>query len=176
MRFDSLIDALQEALRQEVSLVSVLTAEQYRASAEGHFSSSIGMHLRHNLDHFEAFFKGLDSNEIDYESRSRNGQVEDVPEVAIDVLNHFIVHLQGLRLRADAVVQVREESEASTVERRWLTSSIGRELQFLLGHTVHHNAIIAMIVERHGLQIPQGFGVAASTQRHQSNLEPVTSA
>jgi hypothetical protein len=43
----------------------------------------------------------------------------------------------------------------------------------LLGHTVHHNAIIAMIVDRHGLKLPQGFGVAPSTQRHQAKAEPV---
>jgi len=173
MRLHSLIDALQEALRQELSLLSALSPEQYRASAEGHFSSSVGMHLRHNLDHLEAFFNGLAADAIDYESRSRSGQVEDLPEVAEDVLHRFISKLETLRRQSERSLQVREESEAGAEERRWLTSSLGRELQFLLGHTVHHNAIIAMIVDRHGLELPRSFGVAPSTQRHQAQVEPV---
>jgi len=176
MHFDSLIDALQEALRQELSLLTVLSPEQYRASAEGYFSSSVGMHLRHNLDHFEAYFKGLQLREIDYESRSRNSQIEDLPEVAKGALQDFIAKLEALRTQGEAEVKVREESDAGSAERRWLNSSIGRELQFLLGHTVHHNAIIAMIVERHGLNLPKGFGIAPSTQRHQAHAEPVARA
>jgi uncharacterized damage-inducible protein DinB len=173
MRLHSLIDALQKALRQELSLLCALSPEQYRLPAAGHFCSSVGMHLRHNLDHFEAFFDGLKTGEIDYESRSREGQIEDVPSLAEGALNDFIAKLETLRALAETPLQIREESEAGTKERHWLDSSLGRELQFLLGHTVHHNAIIAMIVDRHGLKLPQGFGVAPSTQRHQAKAEPV---
>lgn len=168
MRLDSLIDALQEALRQELSLLTTLTPEQYRASAEGHFRSSVGKHLRHNLDHFEAFFRGFDSGQIDYESRSRSGRIEDMPGLAEEALNGYTMELENLRGRNEAALQVREESETGAEERRWLDSSIGRELQFLLGHTVHHNAIIAMIADRHGLELPERFGVAPSTQRHEA--------
>lgn len=173
MRFHSLIDALLEALRQELALLSTLSPEQYCLPATGHFRSSVGMHLRHNLDHFEAFFNGLEAGAVDYESRSRKGQVETVSAVAAAALHDFIAKLEGLRGCSETSLQVREESEAGMQERRWLDSSLGRELQFLLGHTVHHNAIIAMIVDRHGLELPQGFGVAPSTQRHQAQAEPV---
>lgn len=175
MCLDSLIDALQTALQQELGLLDQLSSEQYRASAEGHFSSSVGMHLRHNLDHFEALLSGLDVGEIDYESRSRNGRIEEIPELARDALNGFINNLEALREMDDKALRVREESEAGAYERRWLTSSLGRELQFLLGHTVHHNAIIAMMVDRLGVSLPVGFGVAPSTSRHRARSEPVQS-
>jgi len=63
-------------------------------------------------------------------------------------------------------LKVREESEAGAEAHRWLPSSMGRELQFLLGHTVHHSALIVMIIDGIGLSIPDGFGIAPSTLRH----------
>ncbi|WPJ96369.1 DinB family protein [Coraliomargarita algicola] len=167
MRFNSLIDALQEALRQQLLLLTELSEEAYCAPAQGHLSSSVGKHIRHNLDHFESFFHGLDACQIDYENRSRQGQIESISEVAIAVLEDLIVQLQALRTEDERELAVREESAAGANQRRWLKSSLGRELQFLLGHTVHHNALIAMIVDRHGLALPEGFGIAPSTLRHQ---------
>lgn len=166
MRFDSLIDALQEALQQDLDLVRALTPEQYRAGGSGHFKSSVGMHLRHNLDHFEAFFAGFEDGQIDYESRSRNTQLEDIPGVAEDAIVGYLEQLQQMRALDDRTLNIREESEAGVEARSWLPSSIGREFQFLLGHTVHHNALIVMILDGQGVDLPEGFGVAPSTQRH----------
>ncbi len=173
MRLHSLIDALQVALEQELLLVGALSSEQYRAPAEGHFRSSVGMHLRHNLDHFEAFFGGLESGELDYESRSRQTQIEDIPGLAEEAIQGYLEKLNQLRDADEELLKIREESEAGSKQRRWLDSSLGRELQFLLGHTVHHNAIIAMIVDRHGVVLPECFGVAPSTLRHEAKSEVV---
>ena len=131
------------------------------------------MHLRHNLDHFEAFFNGLAAGEVDYESRSRQTKIEDIPGLAEEAIQGYLEKLNQLRGSDEKFLQIREESEAGTKERLWLDSSIGRELQFLLGHTVHHNAIIAMIVDRLGIQLPEGFGVAPSTQRHEAQSQVV---
>ena len=168
MRFDSLIDAVQTALQQQLDILEALSADIYRAASSGPFNSSVGMHMRHNLDHFDAFFQGLPKGQIDYESRGRNTMIEELPEVASAALEKTVARLDTLHSQeVDGVLLVREESEAGTVERCWLTSSIGRELQFLLGHTVHHNALIAMIVHGHGIELPASFGVAPSTQRHE---------
>lgn len=170
MRFDSLTDAIQSALQQELDILDALSADQYSAVSCGPFTSSVGMHIRHNLDHFEAFFLGLPNGQVDYESRGRNTMIEELPEVAGETLQRYMKQLDALRSAdTDEALLVREESEAGTEARRWLASSIGRELQFLLGHTVHHNALIAMIVHGHGLDLPASFGVAPSTQRYGQN-------
>ncbi|MGJ8638946.1 MAG: hypothetical protein ACSHYA_06095 [Opitutaceae bacterium] len=174
MRFESLIDAAQAALQQELEVIDVLGADAYRAPARGPFTSSVGMHIRHNLDHLEAFFSGLEEGAIDYESRSRNTMIEELSDTACAALEKYIGKLDTLRTWQDADIKVREESEVGSRERAWLSSSIGRELQFLLGHTVHHNALIAMIVAGHGFDLPASFGVAPSTQRHEQG-RPVSS-
>jgi hypothetical protein len=43
---------------------------------------------------------------------------------------------------------------------------LGRELQFVISHTVHHAAMIAANCRARGLPIAGPLGVAAATLRH----------
>lgn len=167
---ESLIDALREALDQELRLLRELPPQLYGRASEGPFSSSVGKHIRHNLDHFTAFFAGLEAGRVDYESRSRNPVAERDPEAAARQLEAFAERLEALKPRGEGLIEVREETDNPAEERRWLPSSLGRELQFLLGHTVHHNALIAMVLGEHGATPPEGFGVAPSTRRHEERV------
>jgi hypothetical protein len=45
-------------------------------------------------------------------------------------------------------------------------STVARELQFLLSHTVHHYALIALILRLQGFEPGEEFGVAPSTLAH----------
>src|SRR5262249_17850022 len=42
-------------------------------------------------------------------------------------------------------------------------STLGRELAFVVSHTIHHGAIIASTVRMLGGEVPRHFGVAPST-------------
>jgi hypothetical protein len=42
-------------------------------------------------------------------------------------------------------------------------TTVGREFAFVLSHTVHHNALIAVIAKLLGVQVPERFGYAPST-------------
>ena len=48
----------------------------------------------------------------------------------------------------------------------WTASSLDRELQSLISHTVHHYALIAMLLRVSGRQPAADFGVAPSTLRY----------
>jgi hypothetical protein len=43
---------------------------------------------------------------------------------------------------------------------------MARELGMLLSHTVHHYALIAMLLRARGIEPPADFGVAPSTRAH----------
>jgi hypothetical protein len=49
----------------------------------------------------------------------------------------------------------------------WNQSTMGRELQFLMSHTVHHYALVAIILKIQGCNCAEEFGVAPSTLRYQ---------
>ena len=50
-----------------------------------------------------------------------------------------------------------------------MTSSIGREMQALASHTVHHFALIAMTLQALGFHLDRDFGMAPSTLRYQAS-------
>jgi uncharacterized damage-inducible protein DinB len=167
MRFKSLITALTDALEQERILLGSVEGSVYTATGVGTFRSSIGAHIRHNLDHFTSFFDGLKSGQVDYEARRRDDRIARSTEHALADIER---HLEALEVLSDApeqIIAVREENDFGDETLSWLSSSVGRELQFLLGHTVHHHAIIALLLSQHGVALPEGFGVAPSTQRYE---------
>jgi hypothetical protein len=56
-------------------------------------------------------------------------------------------------------------------EIEWQPSTTGRELQFLVSHTVHHFAMIGGICRALEVEMEENFGVAPSTLRHRAQLE-----
>jgi hypothetical protein len=52
-------------------------------------------------------------------------------------------------------------------ERVLSASTALRELQFLVSHTVHHYAVIALILRARGLEPGPDFGVAPSTLKYE---------
>lgn len=48
----------------------------------------------------------------------------------------------------------------------WSISSLKRELQFLLSHTIHHYSLIALALRLQGFEPGAAFGVAPSTLKN----------
>jgi len=161
----TLEEALVEVLRKEADLLNQIDDTVYTAASKGPFRSSIGDHIRHNLDHFEAFFQGLPEGRIDYEHRCRDTRIAASTDCALGTVKGYLSALQSLAVNSKSPLEIREEREDGAEAPTWLSSTLGRELQFLLGHTVHHHAIIVLLADRYGIALPEDFGVAPSTQR-----------
>lgn len=151
------------ALRQGIDLLSGLSADQYTRRSEACFNSSAGGHLRHVIEHYLGVLDGLGRGRIDYEARARDPWIENDPVHAVGQLKAIAERLVGLA--ADCPISVRAESESAGSESVWAESSLMRELEFLLSHTVHHYALIGVILGLAGHSLPEGFGVAPSTLR-----------
>jgi uncharacterized damage-inducible protein DinB len=151
------------ALRQGIELLAGLSAESYARRTPACFNSSAGGHLRHVVEHYLSFLQGTETGEIDYEARARDPLIESDPRYAAAQLESIVERLE--RLEADREVRVREEcAPAETVA--WGGSSMVRELEFLLSHTVHHYALIGVICQLGGHTLPKDFGMAPSTLRY----------
>lgn len=169
----ALVQALREVLAQGLDLCGAVDAGVYAAPPAGLSSSGVGPHLRHTLDFVRRFLDGLSAGRIDYDMRARDPLEEVDPQ-------HAKASLQILLNRLDALtdfdptesVQVRHDVPAALIacadpsDRPWTSSSRGRELLFVLSHTIHHYALMAMSLRHHGVDPGPEFGVAPSTLRY----------
>jgi uncharacterized damage-inducible protein DinB len=156
-------------IRQALSLLEVLDDESYCKPYPPFFASGIGAHLRHNFDHYRSFLDGLGTWKIDYDARARDACLETDREYAGRQLQEIIRELDKIsEADTDVPVLVRMDSDGETeLPATWRRSTVGRELQFLVSHTVHHYALIAVLLRLHGLEPSEDFGCAPSTLRYQ---------
>lgn len=159
-------------LRQGVALLERLNSELYVKTVAPYFSSGVGKHIRHNLDHYESFLAGLVTGKINYDGRQRDHRVETDRRYAIEKMLAIISRLEALtalKWNHSISVQMNEADEKSPSP--WSGSTLGRELQFLMSHTVHHYALLAIILKIQGFDCDEDFGVAPSTLKYQRSQE-----
>lgn len=160
-----MIRANQACLEQALTLLDVLDDSQY-ASPRGNWSP-VGTQLRHLIEHYQSFVGGLPDRAIDYDARPRDATIEASRHRAASALRELIGQLAALEgLPAETPVQVQMKCEAGAKGPTWAGSSVGRELQFLVGHAVHHFALIKLLVAGDGTPLDPDFGIAPSTLSH----------
>ncbi|MEO8376768.1 MAG: DinB family protein [Candidatus Sumerlaeota bacterium] len=150
-----------DSCAQARTLVNALTAEQYGHAENG--QSSIGAHMRHCLDHFLCFFRGLEDDEINYDARERNAALESDPAVFHRVMNDIANSLTGLD-GSDLSRQVMmRQIPAPGFDPIRVKTTVDRELLFLMSHCIHHVAVVKVMARAMGVAMPGDVGVAYST-------------
>jgi hypothetical protein len=156
------LDGNLHVLRQGEELLERLTDADYRDHAPER--STVGAQYRHVLDHYRCLLAGLESGLVNYDARSRAREIEVNREAArhdtaaVRERLHLLTHAHlSLPLR----VVVAAQSHGAPGDAHG--STLGRELLFVLSHTVHHYAIIRLLLEDRGVACTIDFGVAPST-------------
>ncbi len=159
-----LIDRNASLLEQGVRLLETLDDDGYARPIDGQ-RGSIGTHVRHCAEFYENCLGGIEGGTIDYDARERDPRFERERGYAIERMTNLAARLRMLSgLRCDRALKIRSEQESG--EGDPCLSSPARELRFLLSHTVHHYAIIAIVLRGRGVEPPRDFGVAPSTRAH----------
>jgi len=158
-------------LRQGLELLEGLDDETYTRKPSIPMSP-VGGHLRHCLDFYDCFLKGLESGHVDYDARCRDPRVETDRRYAMDRINGIIERLGRLqRGEEERLVDVSmDKSERDAGGEVWSRATVRRELQFLRSHTVHHYALIAAVLRLLDVEPGEEFGVAPSTLEHRRQL------
>jgi uncharacterized damage-inducible protein DinB len=151
-------------IRQGGVLLAALGDSRYAARQPLCFNASIGGHFRHILEHYQGFLSGLDDGEIDYEHRARDPRVENDSRHAAALLDAIAQRLEEL---APSLANHELLLCAETARGIATTTTVLRELEFLLSHTIHHYALVAVMARLQGVEPAPGFGVAPSTLRFQ---------
>jgi uncharacterized damage-inducible protein DinB len=139
-----------------------MTPEQYARKPVGAVTGSVGGHVRHCLDHVAALLGSLDEGFLDYDRRERGTAVEASPAAALEALAGLERQLLALRA-ADATPLVLRTTLSSALPPVEVNTTLGREMAFVLSHTIHHNALIGVAAQILGVPVPERFGYAPST-------------
>jgi hypothetical protein len=158
-------------LEQSLSLLESLRDDAFTRVEPRLHARGIGPHLRHNVDHYRSLLDGLPTGRVDYDARERDPRLETDRVYAIAQTEDLIRQLDRL-VALDADTPVAVKMDCGEEIEQWVQSTLGRELEFLLSHAVHHYALVAFIVRLQGLDPPADFGVAPSTLRYQQSCAP----
>lgn len=170
---DPLLADTRACLEQGIALLERITPEHYATAHPNCFNNSVGSHMRHNLDHFTCLLAGLPAGRVDYDARTRDKLVEIDPAHAAGRLAEVVNELSLLddeTMRRSLYVKMDSGSD-TTVELTWAQTTTRREMQFLLSHTIHHYALIAVMCHQLNLPLDPAFGVAPSTRHFQQKQE-----
>ena len=161
----TIVRALIRRLDELSDALLATPAEVYCARIEPAVSGTIGEHVRHTLDHVGAILSNDGVAPLTYDARERGTPVETDVDEALRQIFRVKSGLERLRGRhMDEPIAVRSQIAASGADVvTW--STVGRELAFVMSHTIHHQALIAVLLAWHRIGVDPRFGLAPSTPR-----------
>ena len=155
--------ALTRQLDGLVTCLLTLEADIYVARAAASVTGSIGEHVRHLLDHVAALVSADPSRPLSYDHRERGTAIESDISAALRQALRLKAALERWMSRAlDDPLLVQSVVSASG-DRVDGWSTLSREVAFVLSHTIHHLASIALLLYIQGLVVPDRFGFAPTT-------------
>lgn len=166
---ERLIRANLRYLKQAVALLDCMDDALFSRPVANFYGSSVGGHLRHCIEHYQSFLAGMGSGEVDYDDRKRDERLETSTTEAGAAVDGIAEALRKM-LESESPVGLLVKMDCGGDEIEWQPSTMGRELQFLVSHTVHHFAMIGGICRALGVEVDDEFGVAPSTLRHRAGL------
>jgi len=164
---EKLIFANLHLLNQAERLLITMPDHDYADPVGNLYGATLGQHLRHCLDHYSSFLGGLPDRRINYDHRERLATLESSTGCALEEVKRLKSELLEYA-SGKAGTSVSVKMDCGEGKQVWQQSTLGRELQFLVSHTVHHFAMINGMCRQRGLSMEEGFGIAPSTLRHRA--------
>lgn len=150
-------------LESALPLIARTPAPVFRTPVPG-CEGGVGAQLRHCLDCFQCLLEGNGEGRVDYDRRARNLHAEVDPERAAARIEETVRQLRAFAASAaDRELAVRMDEPSCRETEGWLRSTTARELRFLASHTVHHYAILSLLLQAHGIALDPDFGLAPAT-------------
>jgi hypothetical protein len=163
---NALIESTKRTLLELSAVLTTMTPEQYSRSLSIFSGSSVGMHARHVVEFYQCLLSQMiDNQTINYDCRQRDILLQTQPDYIILTIHKIIETLDkidGTQLNTPLSIS------GDAAEIAPVCSSLARELQYNLEHTIHHSALIkiGVLTLMPKAILPPTFGVAPSTIRY----------
>lgn len=156
-RTTELVHTLIGQLEIAIDLIGRLDEESFSSAKDGR--GGIGAHIRHTINFVEAVLAGSMSHAIDYANRSRDRRFETDRSFALGRIRYLIEALENVPIDLRNPVTVTSEIDPTL----HFSSTLGREIEFVISHNVHHHALIKDRLAEMEIGVDEKFGVAPST-------------
>lgn len=143
-----------------------LSTEQYQSPQRLLEGNSIGKHVRHIIEFYQCLLEGLPEGRLNYDHRQRQIRLEEDLYFAQQGIEALIAQIEKVEQNPPLLMEACfGEEQALQVPTNW-----ARELAYNIEHTVHHLAILRLLLQAQypEIQLPFGFGIAYSTLQHQA--------
>ena len=163
-----IVNSTQQTLKEFNEVMRQLSDAQFSESLPIFSGSSIGMHARHVIEFYLCLLsENVEIQGINYDKRDRDLLLQtnrSYFNTLVDITIDNLGRLDDARLSIPLSIFSDEIEENDAP----MSSSIGRELQYNLEHTIHHAALIkiGVLTLNPDAYMPKSFGVAASTIRY----------
>ncbi len=150
-----------QVIDQALALVAA-----HEAPGSPAFAGTVGAHLRHIVEHYEALLFPTCSGEVDYDHRPRDRALERDTTLARARLMAIRQHVENAP-RLDTPLRVHAKAGLAGELDVVVGASLGRELLFVASHAVHHFALLQAHCRQHGIATGADFGKAPATVAHE---------
>jgi hypothetical protein len=165
---------LQQAVRavfgQLTASLCQLQPTEYSQGSPVLSGHTIGQHVRHIIELFQALENGYATGLVNYEKRKRDPLIETDPVLASGLLRQIGDNLdrpdRPLILEAGYTAPLPDgQSPAAPV---LIATNYYREIAYNLEHTIHHMAMIRIGIGQLASPkvLPEGYGIASSTLKY----------
>lgn len=155
---ESVYKILNEILTEQQNLLRKITAKMYTHNIPSLDGATIGGHTRHIIEFLEILLNSYHTNQINYDERQRNLELEKNPEQAIQAISEILsrINLPNKNLIMHQTV--------GTISLE-IPTNFFRELLYNIEHCIHHQALIKVAFNEIKMShlLNKNFGIAPST-------------
>ena len=155
---ESVYKILNEILTEQQNLLRKITAKMYTHNIPSLDGATIGGHTRHIIEFLEILLNSYHTNQINYDERQRNLELEKNPEQAIQAISEI---LSRINLPNKNLIMHQTVGNVSLE----IPTNFFRELLYNIEHCIHHQALIKVAFNEIKMShlLNKNFGIAPST-------------
>lgn len=170
-----MLNSCIQNLKEIQSLCERMVPVEFTFSQPILSDASIGQHIRHIIELYQAVQVAAESGLVNYDVRKRNPIIQENPTYAAESIDSLIKFLESNP--DDRALKLEADFSSGKGVSFMLSSSLYRELAYNLEHAIHHQALIKVGLTQIGLLhlIDEDFGVAPATIRFRKQQSDILS-
>lgn len=151
-------ESFHQTLNQLENILYQLNDEEYTKTVDLINKQTIGKHVRHIVEFFQCLLQA--EKIVCFDSRKRELKIETSTEYTLNTIVKIKVEIEQLDFDKPIVLKQLIGDEVLEIN-----STIGRELIYCIDHSIHHFAIIKMVLKADFpyINFDKDFGIAYST-------------